>query len=243
MQKDNSTDAGADGSSRVPGSTRLRGGLVGFGRMGLTHFAIVNTHPEVELCAICDESAFMRSNIDRYMSAEAFADYQAMLEKVQLDFLIVATPTGAHAEVVQRALDHGLHVFVEKPLSLSPADGERLAVSAGRKGLVNQVGYVVRFNDVMMQVKRLLEARALGELVHYKVEMYGSTVLREPTSWRARKADGGGCLYDFASHSVDLCNYLFGTDAEPCGSIMQRIYSRDAEDAIYTNLVHAGGLR
>jgi len=96
---------------------------------------------------------------------------------------------------------------------------------------------------VMMQIRRLLEARAIGEMIHYKLEMNGPTVLREPTSWRGRKAEGGGCLYDFASHSIDLVNYLFDGDPTPRGTVMQRIHSRDAEDAVYTTLLHRSGLR
>jgi predicted dehydrogenase len=226
----------------APAASRLRGGLVGFGRMGITHFAILNTHPRVGFAAICDASQFMRRNVTKYLGVQAFEDYAEMLEKVPLDFLIVATPTGAHAEVVGRALDRGLHVFVEKPLALATADGERLVAAAERAGVVHQVGYVVRFNDVIMQVKRLLDAGALGELIHYKMEMYGPTVLKEPASWRGKKTEGGGCLYDFASHSIDLTNHLFGARATPCGTVMQRIYSSGVEDAVYTTLVYDGGL-
>jgi len=211
--------------------------------MGLTHFAILNTHPRVSFDAVCDDSAFVRHSIDRYVKAATFSDYRTMIANTKLDFVIVATPTGTHAEVVAHALSEGLHVFVEKPLALRPAQSQDLVVAAGRQAVVNQVGYVIRFNDVMRQVKRLLDAGALGELIHYKLEMYGPTVLREPTSWRGRKAEGGGCLYDFASHSVDLTNYLFGADATPRGSVAQRIYSRDVEDAVYTTLVYPGGLR
>ena len=233
------TDRSAD---RETGA-RLRGGIVGFGRMGITHFAILNTHPRVEIRAICDESSFLRGALDKHLNVATFDDYADMIAAVDLDFLVVATPTGKHADVVAHALGRGLHVFVEKPLALRAADGERLVEAASRAVVVNQVGYVIRFNDVMIEVKRLLEARALGELIHYKLEMYGPTVLHEPTSWRGRKAEGGGCLYDFASHSIDLGNYLFGDDAHPCGTVLQRIYSRDVEDAVYTTLLYPDGLR
>jgi predicted dehydrogenase len=230
-------------AAAVAPAAPLRGGVVGFGRMGLTHYAILNTHPSVAFRAICDESAFMRRSIEKHLKVEAFDDYTQMIASGALDFLVVATPTRAHAEVVSLALQRGLHVFVEKPLTLRSEDGAPLVDAARDRGVVNQVGYVNRFNDVMMQVKRLLAAEAIGDLIHYKLEMYGPTVLREPTSWRGRKTEGGGCLYDFASHSIDLVTYLFGADARPCGTVLQRIYSRDAEDAVYTTLLHPEGLR
>src|SRR5262249_7206996 len=156
---------------------------------------------------------------DKHADVAVFEDYTKMLADVDLDFVVVATPTGKHADVAASALARGLHVFVEKPLTLGSTGGERLVEAASRAVVVNQVGYVIRFNDVMMQVKRLLDARALGEPIHYKLEMYGPTVLHQPTSWRGRKSEGGGCLYDFASHSVDLGGYLFGSDAQPRGTV------------------------
>jgi predicted dehydrogenase len=236
-----SRQSGTDAGDVAPRA--LRGGVVGFGRMGLTHYSILNSHPRVEFRAVCDESTFMRRNIEKHLKVKTYGDHDQMLANTDLDFVIVATPTGAHAPVVSSALERGLHVFVEKPLTLNSRDGQRLVDMTRTLSVVNQVGYVVRFNDVMMQVKRLLAARALGDLIHYKLEMYGPTVLREPTSWRGRKAEGGGCLYDFASHSIDLATYLFGPAARPLGTVMQSIYTKDAEDAVYTTLMYPDGLR
>jgi predicted dehydrogenase len=109
---------------------------------------------------------------------------------------------------------------------------------------VNQVGYVVRFSDVFMQVKRLLDLQALGHLVAFKMEMNGPTVLHDAKgNWRSSKSTGGGCLYDFASHAIDLVGYLLGRPDHVIGSVLQSVYSATVEDAVSTTFVYNSGLR
>ncbi len=222
----------------------LKGGIVGFGRMGLTHFSILNNHPEVNFVAVCDASNLMRKNIGKFMGLETFDDYRTMFDDMGLDFVIVATPTATHAETVASAIDHGLHVFVEKPFALNSDDGRRLVAAVEQAGLVNQVGYVIRFNDVFREVKKLLAADAIGELYFFRMEMFAPTVLKEVKSgWRSKKAQGGGCLYDFASHGVDLINYIVGRPVAVAGSVLQNIYSVAVEDLVSTTMLYDDGLQ
>ena len=142
----------------------LRGGIIGFGRMGITHSSILKSHPDVRIVAICDTHGLVRNSAQKYLGVEAYESYGEMLAKTALDFVVVATTTGAHKETVKAALARKLHVFVEKPFTLDPEEGRELVSLAQQGSLVNQVGYVVRFNDVFIQVKKLLDARALGDL-------------------------------------------------------------------------------
>jgi predicted dehydrogenase len=222
----------------------LRGGIIGFGRMGLTHFSILNTNPEVSLIAVCDSSGFILKNAAKYMEVETFTDPGKMLEKAQLDFVAVATPTAAHADTVKMAVEKGRHVFVEKPFALNGEQGQAVLRCVERRPVVNQVGYVLRFSDVFMEVKRLLENKVIGELLSFKMEMYGPTVLKgAKSSWRSKKSEGGGCLYDFASHSVDMINYLIGVPDEITGTVFQSIYSEGVEDAVTSTFLYQSGAR
>jgi predicted dehydrogenase len=222
----------------------LRGAVIGFGRMGLTHFSILNNHPEVKFVAVCDSSSFMLKNIGKYTAVETFKDYRKMIDRSDLDFVIVATPTGMHAEIVKYAIQSNLHVFVEKPFALNVKQGQEIIELLKDKNLVNQIGYVIRFNDVFIQVKKLLDAGALGDLLTFKMEMYGPTLLKDAKSgWRSKKQEGGGCLYDFASHSIDLINYLIGVPDEITGSVLQSIHSVNVEDALCSTFLYKNNLR
>jgi len=221
----------------------LRGGIIGFGRMGLTHFSILNNHPHVKFVAICDSSSFMLKNLGKHLKVETFDDYRKMIDKMELDFVIIATPTILHAEAIKYAINNDVHIFVEKPFTLNPQEGREIMALVKEKQLVNQVGYVIRFSDVFMKVKEFLNAGVIGELLSFKVEMYGPTLLKSSKdSWRAKRESGGGCLYDFASHSVDMINYLMGPPKEVVGSVLKSIYSTNVEDAVYSTFIYPDNL-
>jgi predicted dehydrogenase len=221
----------------------LQGGIIGLGRMGITHFSILHCHPDVQIAAVCDTHSFVRKNAEAYLGVKAYSDYEEMLEETKLDFVVVATPTAAHKDAVECALQHRLHVFVEKPFTLNPKQGRELVLLAQEARTVNQVGYVVRFNDVFMQVKKLLSCEVLGKLLSFKMEMSGPTVLHDVKgSWRSKGDAGGGCLYDFASHAVDLINYLIGAPDNVSGTVLQPIHSTHVEDAMCTTYFYRNGL-
>lgn len=222
----------------------LKGAIIGFGRMGLTHFAILNTHPDVKFTAICDPSKFMLSNMAKFTGLNTYENYTMLIDKEKPDFVIISTPTGFHAEAVKYAVERDIHVFVEKPFTLRPQQGEEILALLDAHPVANQVGYVVRYSDVFMEVKRLIDQGILGKVISYKMEMNGPTLLKDAKNgWRSKKSEGGGCMYDFASHSIDLTNYLFGMPDQVVGTVFQSIYSNDVEDALCSTFTYTDGLR
>jgi scyllo-inositol 2-dehydrogenase (NADP+) len=221
----------------------IRIALIGFGKMGISHCAIINTHPDVKLVAVCDTSEYLLDVFGKYSHLKTYTDYRKMLAMEDIDAVCIATPSRFHAEMVRAALEAGCHVFCEKPFCLDTAEGLALADLAESSGLVNQVGYHYRFVGSFLELKRLLDAKVLGDLHHIRAEAYGPVVLKpKGRTWRTRKTEGGGCLYDYACHAIDLMNYLVGRPLSVGGTIMNRLYSGDVEDEVYSNLFYAGGL-
>ncbi|MBU1182152.1 MAG: Gfo/Idh/MocA family oxidoreductase [Proteobacteria bacterium] len=220
----------------------IKAGLIGFGRMGITHFSILNTHPQVKIMAVCDQSSTMLRVLGKYVDVKTYTDYPKMLDDSDLDCVLISTPGDSHAEIVKTCLKQGLHVFVEKPFTLASVDGHAIMAELTGKSLVNQVGYVNRFNEVFMEVKQLIDAGAIGDVVNFSSEMYGATVLKDSkSSWRGKREKGGGCMIDFASHCIDLVVYLFDKPDKVVGSIMQSIYSSEVEDLVSASFIYAGG--
>ena len=220
----------------------LRAGFIGFGRMGITHFSILNTHPAVKIVAICDPSKSMKTIVQKYLDVKIFPNYQEMIDKISLDFVVISTPTDSHSEIIKYAINNGLHTFSEKPFALTATEGREALDQLHNKNLVNQIGYVNRFNEVFIETKRILDAGIIGEVKNFRSEMYGATVLKDSkTGWRGKRKAGGGCMYEFASHCIDLVVYLLGQPDKVMGSIMQRIYSSDAEDLVSSNFVYKNG--
>src|SRR5687768_14752759 len=123
----------------------IRLAVVGLGKMGLSHHAMINVHPRVKVAAVCDRTGYVLDVLSKYTGVRTYTDFDAMLREVELDAVIIATPSSSHAQMVKAALEKGLHVFCEKPFCLDTKDGEDVTRMAGEKGLVNQVGYHYRF--------------------------------------------------------------------------------------------------
>jgi len=212
----------------------IKGAIVGLGKMGLSHAAILGAHPEVDFVAVCDASTLVLSAFRKYSKVKTYNDYKEMIEKESLDFLLIATPTRFHYPMVKYALEHGLHVFSEKPFSLSTLEGQELVELASVSGLINQVGYHNQFIGTFRELKRLLKARVLGDIVHFVGEAYGPVVLKEKgVTWRSKSEEGGGCLYDYASHVLNLIQEIIGRPVKVNGSLLKSIYSKGVEDAVY----------
>lgn len=222
----------------------LKAGIVGLGKMGLSHHSIVNAHPAIELKAVCDTSNYVLDVLSKYTGVKTYTDYRRMLSDEALDCLFVATPSRHHAEIVTAALERDLHVFCEKPFGLDPQTGYRLAELAERKKLVNQVGYHYRFVAAFNEARRLLDTKLIGQLHHVRAEAYGPVVLRpKGSTWRSQKSEGGGCLFDYACHAIDLINYLAGRPEAVSGTVLNSVFSNDVDDEIYSTFHFAGGMK
>jgi predicted dehydrogenase len=221
----------------------IKAGIIGLGKMGLSHAAIVNPHPSVDLVAVCDTSSLILDGFKKFSEIKVYSDYVKMIDSENLDFVVVATPTKLHYKMVRYAMEKGIHTFCEKPFSLTVKEGEDLIKLAEEKNLVNQVGYHNHFIGTFRELKRLLKAGVLGDLVHFTGEAYGPVVTKEKGgTWRSDPVEGGGCLFDYASHVLNLIQEIIGKPVKAEGSQLKKIYSKEVEDAVYSVLTLESGL-
>ena len=100
--------------------------------------------------------------------------------------------------------------------------------------------------DSMMcfwKLKDNLDADLIGEIKRFKSEMLGATITRDAkSSWRGKKNLGGGCMYEFVSHCVDLIVYLLGEPDIITGSVLQSVYSSDVEDVVSSTFLYDSGM-
>lgn len=215
--------------------------VVGLGKMGLSHFAMINAHPQTDTVA-CEQGGLLADILGKSTQATLYRDYEEMLDTAQLDAVVIATPSRLHNTMAKAALDRGIHVFCEKPFCLDPADADVLAALAQEKGLIGQVGYHYRYVGAFREMKRLLDAGAIGRVTHVLAEAYGPVVLRaKRATWRSQKAEGGGCLYDYAAHPLDLLNWYFGAPQNVQGSVLSSVFSKEIDDEVFSTLRFAEG--
>ena len=215
----------------------IKGAVIGLGKMGLSHTAIIRAHANVELVAVCDTSPIVLDFFKKFSPVKTYKDYKELIDKENIDFVLIATPTTLHYPITKYSLEKGLHVFCEKPFSHSSVQGKELVELAGQKGLVNQVGYHNQFIGTFREMKRLIKNDILGNLVHFTGEAYGPVVTKENGgTWRSNPGEAGGCLYDYASHVLNLIQEIIGRPDKIRGTLLKSIYSKGVEDAVYSLL-------
>jgi len=216
---------------------KIKIGFIGLGRMGITHLSIINSNPKVNVTSVCDPSKVINLFFKKYFeNIKLYSEFEELIEKENPDGVIVSTPPNFHFKIVKICLEKGIHCFVEKPFTLSYEESKELSELAGYKKVVNQVGYVNRFNDIFVNAKALIEGGVIGKVIRFKSEMFSYTISKEDKGegWRANLETGGGCLNEMASHAIDLVNYLVGVPAMVSGSVLNKVYSQNVEDIVST---------
>ena len=221
----------------------LKGAVIGLGKMGLSHAAIVGAHSDVEMVAVCDTSTLVLEAFKKYTNIKTYTDYNKLLSNETLDFVVVAIPTKFHYPVAKAALEKNIHVFCEKPFVLHTEEGEDLVRIVNEKGLLNQVGYHNHFIGTFRQLKKLLDVNVLGKLFHFSGEAYGPVVTKSKgETWRSKPEEGGGCLYDYASHVINLIQEIISRPVKAGGTLLKQFYSAGVEDAVYSLLELQNGI-
>lgn len=216
--------------------------VVGLGKMGLSHLSMIKAHPDVNLVGVCDATGYLLDILAKYTGVTTYKDLGKMLDEARPQAIIIATPTHLHAGMIREALERGIHVFCEKPLVIDPADSVALTELAEQRGLVTQVGYHNRFVGAFREVRRLLELGAIGPVATALAEAYGPVVLKPSgKSWRSQRATGGGCLYDYAAHPLNLLTWYLGAPESVSGSQLTSIFSAQIDDAVASTLHYPNG--
>lgn len=217
--------------------------LIGVGKMGMSHLAIANMTPGIEVVAICDTSKPLLRVLEKNTTFKGYTDYKKMIDEVPLDGIMINVPNSFHFDIAKYCIERGIHVFVEKPLTLSYAQSEALVVLAKEKGVKGQVGYVNRFHQIFQRVKYLLEENIIGKVTSYTGRMVGGVILKEnDRGWRNDYSKGGGCLFDYGPHCFDLSVYLFGTNVDIRSSVLKRVFSTNVDDIVYATLIHGNDI-
>ncbi len=199
----------------------LKAAVIGVGSIGQHHARVYREMEGVELVAIADANAGTAAKIGSRQNVPYYTDYQQMIDEKKPDLISVCVPTSLHYKVGGELIEQGINVLLEKPITSTIDQGEKLVALAKEKGVVLAVGHIERFNPAAMELRRRLREGMIGKL--YQI------TARRVSPYPPRIQDAG-VIIDLASHDIDLMRYL--TD-EPIlrvyGETVQSINS-DRED-------------
>ena len=192
----------------------LRLGVIGLGNMGKMHaqWILDGKIPRVTLAAVCDSHADLCPYEGK---AKLFSDPATLIGSGEIDAVIIATPHYSHTTLGIAALQNGLHVLCEKPISVHKADAQRLidAHNATPKQVFAAV-FNLRTNPLYIKVRELIQNGELGTIrrINWVITTWFRTqAYYNSSDWRATWAgEGGGVLINQCPHHLDLFQWLFG---------------------------------
>ena len=209
----------------------VRFGLIGCGRVA-QHFylPILESLPRGRLSAVADCDPNQLEPIRRrFPGVKTFADHRQLLKDGGIEAVIVATPPYLHADMTIDAIRAGMHVLVEKPFTTSLADAEKVVDATKGSGVKVMVGFNRRRMPRNKEARRFIESGAFGEPFAGEITLVGANegAWRPHTDYHLRRATGGGSLFDFSSHQIDLVRFIFGQEVV---SVRCHLESRRSED-------------
>lgn len=190
---------------------KLRIGVIGCGRISSRHLDAARDLDCAELVAVCDiKPERVASTAEKY-SALCYTDYKKMMDEIPLDAIHICLPHYLHTEVAQYALNHGVNVLSEKPMSIKYEDAVRTVQLAESKGLKYGVIFQCRYNTTSQLIKRRITDGRLGKVKCSRVVLTWNRLDEYYVSsdWKGTwDKEGGGVVIDQAIHSLDLANWF-----------------------------------
>jgi scyllo-inositol 2-dehydrogenase (NADP+) len=197
----------------------LNVGFVGLGRVLDFHLpALAESSDRFRLAAVTDLSERRRDEVAAEHGVGAYPSYEALLAEPSVDIVVVTTPPTFHPEHAIQALESGKHVIVEKPMALRAADARRMVEAAERAERMLVVNHNHRFSGFFQYptIKDALDAGLIGRAYRYDVELMSPWGGYEGSPdyvphWECKKEHGGGTLFSWGPHLVDLLNFTHGS--------------------------------
>lgn len=175
-------------------------GIIGYGYWGPN---LVRNFSEVSECRIIAVSdlneARLRLVKARYPSIETTTDHQSLVSNPDIDVIIIATPVSTHYDLALSALQAGKHVFVEKPLTETAEQAERLVAEAEQRNLVLHVDHTFVYTAAVRKIRDLIDSGELGDLYYYDSVRVNLGLFQPDVN----------VIWDLAVHDLSILNYVF----------------------------------
>ena len=194
----------------------MRIGIVGCGGIADIHAKCLKKLPEHQMVAFADKNVIKAEAFTKEYGGNAYPSIEEMLEKEELDAIHICTPHYLHTPMAIYGLQHGVHVFMEKPPVISKEQWMKLKGAAADSKCQLGLCFQNRYNPSIIKVKDMISSGEAGKVIgargivtwNRKAEYYTES------DWRGRlEYEGGGALINQSIHTLDLLHYLIGQTA------------------------------
>jgi predicted dehydrogenase len=182
-----------------PTEATVKFGVIGYGYWGPNVVRNLDRLEQTSLIGVCDQSAAARQRAGKAYPDVLVTDNPAeLMSSPEIDAVAVVTPVWTHYELAKQALQHGKHVFVEKPFTSNSAQGEELIELAARKNLKIMVDHTFLFTGAVQKIKQLLREGALGKLYYYDSTRVNLGLFQHDVN----------VVWDLAPHDLSIIDHL-----------------------------------
>ncbi len=171
---------------------------IGTGGWGKNHIRILSQLGV--LSAVCDADVQRSTEYGKKYSVNHYSSIDDLINYEEFDGALVITPTLTHSEIASKLLQAKKHVFVEKPMTYKPEDGQRMVELAEKNKLILTCGYIERFNPAVDIVKKIVKEKKFGELLMLEFHRENRIPLH---------IKDVGIIHDTSVHDIDTANWLF----------------------------------
>ena len=182
----------------------IRVGIIGLGHWGPNLVRNFDSLPDAKVVAVCDlDKNRLTEVVSRYPGVRATDNAYSILDKNMIDAVVIATPTRTHYPLAKRALELGIHAFVEKPLTKSVDECEKLIQISEESNTILFVGHVFLYSAAVMKLKGLVDEGALGNICYISSDRLNLGPVRRDVN----------ALWDLAPHDISIIFELDGQQA------------------------------
>jgi predicted dehydrogenase len=218
--------------------------LIGAGNISETHARAASGIPDITITAVQGDNGARAERLAAMFGATPFTDLDACLGHRPLDAVIIGSPSGLHADQGMRAVDHGLHVLVEKPIDVRLDRADALVAAADAADVRLGVLFQDRTQPSLARLRDALAAGRLGRplLASARVKWYRPAEYYGRSRWRGTWAlDGGGALMNQGIHTVDLLIWLLGPVSRVIARTKALRHAIEVEDTALALLEFSSG--
>lgn len=175
----------------------------------------IQSHPDARLVGITSRTP---ANAERFvqelgLDCKIYPDYEALLDDGDVAAVAITTPNHLHAQNAVDACKAGKHIILEKPPAISHEGCDAIEAAVREAGITSVVGFVLRWNPLVLNLRQLLDQGALGEIFFAQTDYWhGAGKVISPDRWLAKKEYTGSVMLAGGSHAVDMIRFLVGSE-------------------------------
>ncbi len=210
---------------KVKGNT-LRVGVIGYGYWGPNIVRNLHGQKNLQAVMVCDKSSAALGRVRKaYPDVLTVSDPLEVLRSPEIDAVAVITPVWTHYELAKAALEHGKHVFIEKPFTSNSTQAEELIELAARKKLTIMVDHTFLFTGAVRKIRELAEGGTLGDLYYYDSLRVNLGLFQHDVS----------VIWDLAPHDLSIMDHIIKTEPEAIVATGEK-HLNGVEDVAYMTL-------